>query len=111
MCQSAKVVCSAIVIVGELPVLVTLEIEDEKKAKLDRFVASLLLQENINVTAQEALGLMIDYAVENEEELIRRIKESQTLTDDSAWKAPKNQKQRRAKVASKMEETLYEWWG
>ncbi|HID17297.1 TPA: hypothetical protein EYP26_03295 [Candidatus Bathyarchaeota archaeon] len=57
----------------------TVKIERKKKEKLDRFVASLLLREGIKITLQEALSLMIDYALENEEEIVRRLKEAHPL--------------------------------
>lgn len=65
----------------------TVKIERKKKEKLDRFVASLLLREGIKITLQEALSLMIDYALENEEEIVRRLKEAPPLEEDPAWKA------------------------
>jgi len=45
--------------------IVTIKIEDTKKEKVDRFLASLLLHERLKITLQEAVGLMIDYALEN----------------------------------------------
>ena len=56
---------------------VTIKIEDAKKEKVDRFLASLLLHERLKITLQEAVGLMIDYALENEE---RNHKETQRTT-------------------------------
>jgi len=67
-------------------VSVTIKIEWEKKEKLDRFVASLLLREGIKITLQEALGIIIDYALENEEEIIKRLKALPPLEEDPAWK-------------------------
>jgi len=65
----------------------TVKIELEKKQKLDKFLASLLLREGIKITLQEALSLIIDYALENEEEIIKRLKELPPLEEDPAWKA------------------------
>jgi len=65
---------------------VTVKIEDAKKEKLDRFLASVLLREGIKITLQEALGLMVDYALENEEDFIKRLKELPPLEEDPAWK-------------------------
>ena len=64
----------------------TIKIEWEKKEKLDRFDASLLLREGIKITLQEALGIIIDYALENEEEIIKRLKALPPLEEDPAWK-------------------------
>lgn len=50
----------------------TMKIEDEKKEKLDKFIASLLFQERVKITYQEAVGLMVDYALENQEEFKSR---------------------------------------
>lgn len=70
----------------------TIKIEDAKKEKVDRFLASLLLQEGVKVTVQEAVGLMVDYALENEEVLIRKLRELPPLEKDPAWKALENPK-------------------
>ncbi len=64
----------------------TIKIEHEKKQKLDKFLASLLLRENIKITLQEAVGLIIDYALENEEDIIKRLQELPPLEEDLAWK-------------------------
>jgi len=87
---------------------VTVKIEAEKKAEVDRFVASLMLQENVKITLQEALGLMIDYALENQEEVIKKLKELPSLTEDPVWKVLKKPKHWSLKDASqKIDETLY----
>ena len=46
---------------------VTVKIKQEKKEKLNRCLASLLLRESVKISFQNALGLIIDYAFENEE--------------------------------------------
>ncbi len=69
-----------------------IKIEETKKAKVERFQASLLLEENIKITMQEIIGLMIDYALENEEEIIKKLKELPVLEDDPAWKTLDNPK-------------------
>jgi len=68
----------------------TIKIERQKKRKLDKFLASLLLQEGVKITLQEAVGLMVDYALENEEEIIKRLQELPPLEEDPAWKALEN---------------------
>jgi len=65
----------------------TVKIEEAKKEKLDKFLASLLLKEGMKVTLQEVLGLMVDYALENEEDFIKRLRELPTLEEDPAWRA------------------------
>lgn len=87
---------------------VAIKIEEEKKAKVDRFLASIMLQENIKITMQEAIGLMIDYALENKEEIIKKFKELPPLEDDPAWKLLENPKNWGVKDASeKIDEVLY----
>jgi len=66
---------------------VTVKIEDAKKERLDRFLASVLLEEGIKITLQEVLGLMVDYALENKEDFIKRLRELPPLEEDPAWKA------------------------
>ena len=81
---------------------VSIKIEDAKKEKVDRFLASLLLQEGIKVTVQEAIGLMVEYALENEEEIIRKLKELPPLEKDPAWKALEKPKHWGMKDSSKI---------
>jgi len=86
----------------------SIKIEDIKKEKLDKFLASLLLQEDIKITLQEAIGLMVDYALENEEAIIKRLKELPPLEDDPAWRALENPKHWGIKDSAKrIDEFLY----
>ena len=86
----------------------TVKIELEKKEKLDKFVASLLIREGIKITLQEALSLIIDFALENEEEIIRKLKELPPLEEDPAWKAIENPTHWGIKDSSKrIDEFLY----
>lgn len=86
----------------------TIKIEDAKKEKLDKFLASLLLREGVKITLQEAVGLMVDYALENEEEFIKRLKELPPLEEDPAWKALENPMHWGIKDSSKrIDEFLY----
>jgi len=87
---------------------VAIKIEEKKKAKVERFQASLLIQENIKITMQEVVGLMIDYALENEEEIIKKLKELPALEDDPAWKTLDNPKHWGVKDSSKrIDEFIY----
>jgi hypothetical protein len=79
---------STCVLVEELTA--TVKIEADKKEKLERFLASLLLKEGIKITLQEALGLMVDFALENEEDIIKRFRELPPLEEDPAWKGLEN---------------------
>lgn len=87
---------------------VTIKIEDMKKEKVERFLASLMLQEGVKITLQEAVGLMIDYALENEEEIVKKLKELPPLEEDPAWKALENPRHWGIKDSSKrIDEYLY----
>jgi hypothetical protein len=86
----------------------TVKIEENKKEKLDKFLASILLKEGIKITLQEALGLIVDYAIENEEDFIKRLRELPPLEEDYAWKALENPLHWGVKDSSKrIDETLY----
>jgi hypothetical protein len=86
----------------------TIKIEDSKKERVDKFLASLLLQEGIKMTVQEAIGLMVDYALENEEEIIKKLKELPPLEKDPAWEALDNPRHWGIKDSSKrIDESIY----
>lgn len=86
----------------------TVKIEQRKKEKLDKFLASLLLREGIKITLQEALSLIIDYALENEEEIIKKLRELPPLEEDPAWKTIENPTHWGIKDSSKrIDEFLY----
>jgi len=86
----------------------TVKIELQKKEKLDKFLASLLLREGIKITLQEALSLIIDYALENEEEIIKKLRELPPLEEDPAWKTIENPTHWGIKDSSKrIDEFLY----
>jgi hypothetical protein len=69
---------------------VTIKIDDAKKQKLDRFLAQLLLKEGKKMTIQEAVGLMIDHTLENENEFIENLKNLPPVEEDPLWKMMKN---------------------
>ncbi len=64
----------------------TVKLDRNSKVKLEKLVASLLLSQGIKITLQEALGLMIDYSIENKKDFIRRLKALPALDKDPAWK-------------------------
>jgi len=70
----------------------TIKIDDCKKKKLDRFLAKVLLRDGKKVTIQEAVGVMIDQALENEDEFMQRFKELPPLEEDPLWKMMQNPK-------------------
>ena len=69
---------------------VTIKIDDAKKQKLDRFLAQLLLKEGKKITIQEAVGLMIDHTLENENEFIENLTNLPPVEEDPLWKMMKN---------------------
>ena len=86
----------------------TIKIEYAKKEKLDKFLASILLQQGVKITLQEAIGLMVDYALENKEDIIKRLKALPPLEQDPAWKALENPMHWGIKDSSKrIDEFLY----
>ena len=87
---------------------VTIKIEDTKKERVDKFLASLLLREGIKMTLQEAIGLMVDYALENEEEIVKKFKDLPPLEKDPAWEALDNPRHWGIKDSSKrIDEFIY----
>lgn len=86
----------------------TIKIEENKKEKLDKFVASLLLEQDVKITLQEAVGLMVDYALENRQEIIQKLKKLPPLEQDPAWKALQNPEHWGIKDSAKrVDEFLY----
>ena len=73
-----------------IKITVTIKIDDAKKQKLDRFLAQLLLKEGKKMTIQEAVGLMIDHTLENENEFIENLKNLPPVEEDPLWKMMKN---------------------
>ena len=86
----------------------TVKLDKRRKDNLERFVASLILVEGMKVTLQEALGLMVDYSIENKNEIIKRLKRLPPLEEDPAWNALKKPDDWGVEDASeKIDEYLY----
>jgi len=86
----------------------TVKLDEGRKRALDRFVASLLIEGEAKVSLQEILGLMVDYSLENRDELVKRIKKMPPLEDDPAWKMLKEPDNWGVRDASeKIDEYLY----
>ena len=64
----------------------TVKLDDGRKNALDRFLASLMVEGGLKVSLQEVLGLMVDYSLENRDELLKRIKKLPPLEKDPAWR-------------------------
>ena len=87
---------------------VTIKIDDDKKRKLDRFLAQLLLKEGKKITLQEAVGVMIEHALKDEEEFMQDFKDLPPLEEDPAWKMLENPKHWGIKDAStRIDEYVY----
>lgn len=65
----------------------SVKLDRRRKESIEAFLASLILEKRLKVTFQEALGLMVDYSLENREEIMKRLKRLPLLEDDPAWKA------------------------
>ena len=65
---------------------VTVKLDNQRKKDLERFVASLILKEGYKVTLQEAMGVMIDFSLENRDEIVKRLRRLPPLEQDPAWK-------------------------
>lgn len=64
----------------------TVKLDNQRKKDVERFVASLILTEGYKVTLQEAMGVMIDFSLENRDEIVKRLKRLPPLEQDPAWK-------------------------
>jgi hypothetical protein len=86
----------------------TVKLDEGRKKALDRFLASLIVDGGVKVSLQEMLGLMVDYSLENREQLVKRIKKLPSLEDDPAWKMLKEPDSWAVEDASeKIDEYLY----
>jgi hypothetical protein len=87
---------------------ITIKIDDAKKQKIDRFIARMLLEEGKKVTIQEAVGIMIDHALEDEEVFSQNFRNLPPLDEDPAWKMLNDPKHWCVKDAStRIDEYLY----
>jgi hypothetical protein len=86
----------------------TVKIDRRRKEKVEKFLAALILEEGLKINFQDALGLMIDYSLENRHEIIKRLKEIPPLELDPAWKMLKNPDDWKVEDASeKIDEHIY----
>jgi hypothetical protein len=89
---------------------VNVKIDKKRKESLERFVASLILEKRNKVTLQEALGLMVDYSLENKEKLVERLRRLPSLEKDPAWVILQHPDDWKVKDASeRVDEYLYGW--
>ncbi len=65
---------------------VTVKLDNERKREVEKFLASVLLEEGVKVTLQEALGLMIDFSLERRDEIIQKLRSLPPLEKDPAWR-------------------------
>jgi hypothetical protein len=86
----------------------TIKIDDSKKKKIDRFIAKLVLQEGKKVTIQEAVGAMIDHALEDEDEFMTQFKELPPIEEDPLFKMMENPKHLKINdLSTTIDEHLY----
>lgn len=81
--KSIYVYSYTITLVEEM--VTTVKLDEDRKRALDRFIASLVVEGGVKISLQEALGLMVDYSLENQEELMKRIRRLPPLESDPAW--------------------------
>jgi DNA-binding transcriptional regulator/RsmH inhibitor MraZ len=62
------------------------KLDESRKQALDRFLASLIVEEGVKVSLQEILGLMVDYSLESRDKLVKRMKKLPRLEDDPTWR-------------------------
>jgi hypothetical protein len=87
---------------------ITIKIGDSKKQKIDRFLARLSLQEGKKIALQQAVGMMIDHALEDEEAFTQNFKNLPPLDKDSGWTMLENPLHWGVKDAStRIDEHLY----
>jgi hypothetical protein len=86
----------------------SVKLDRRRKEDIEEFLASLILGEGLKVTFQEALGLMVDYSLENRQQIVKRLRRLPALADDPAWKALKRPDDWEVDDASeKVDEYLY----
>jgi len=69
----------------------TVKIDEEHKRKLERYLASLLLERGQKISMQRALGAMVDHALKCEK-FAQELEELPPLEEDPAWIAIHNPK-------------------
>lgn len=69
----------------------TVKMDEEKKRKLERFLAEHLLKSGEKISIQETLGKMVDHAV-NCQKFVEELEELPPLEEDPAWKMLQNPK-------------------
>lgn len=65
-------------------VATTVKIDEEHKQKLERFLASRLLERGKKISMQRTLGAMVDHALECKE-FVEEFEELPPLEEDPAW--------------------------
>lgn len=86
----------------------SVKMDRKRKEDLERFLASLVLEKGVKITLQEALGLMVDYSLDNKGEFLKRVRKLPPLEEDPAWKKLKKPDDWKVKDASeKIDEHLY----
>lgn len=63
----------------------SVKIDKERKRNVERFVASLIIEEGLKVTLQEAMGIMLDFSIENKAEIVKRLRRIPPLEQDVGW--------------------------
>lgn len=69
----------------------TVKLDEERKRKLEKLLAKLVVEEGKKVTLQEALGRAVDRALEDDE-FLEGLADIPPLEEDPAWKMVENPK-------------------
>lgn len=81
--------------------------DEERKRKLEKLLAKLLIERGKKITLQEALGQAVDKALEDDG-FLRELAELPPLEEDFAWKMLKKPKHWHVEDSSKnIDEHLY----
>ena len=64
----------------------SVKINSNRQRTLERFIATLIIEEGLKVTLQQAMGIMLDFSMENRSEIVKRLKRIPPLERDPAWK-------------------------
>ncbi len=86
----------------------SVKINSNRQRTLERFIATLIIEEGLKVTLQQAMGIMLDFSMENRSEIVKRLKRIPPLERDPAWKLlHKPDDWGVADAAKLVDETLY----
>lgn len=78
---------------------VTVKLDEDRKRKLEKLLAELLVEREKKIPLQEALGKAVDRALEDDE-FLKDLAELPSLEEDPGWKMLKKPKHWKVKDSS-----------